>query len=181
MSFGMLHNFPQNIWPIWRAMSLLLMLIHFLCELRSRPRLTFGLDLAMICDLDISSSVGKTTILPKYSSSDPTYLKEMVGIFKPHVCSFGEEEVNSWDNYHQIQRGKENIGAPMDVLDRNLQKMPSQLPCGLRMETLTGVIWTTMNSMIHAPTLANAAPLALTLKVHTSAGSMNGIGNQPKA
>ena len=81
----------------------------------------------MICDLDILSSVGKTTVLLEDSSSDPTYLKEMVGIFKPHVCSFGEEEVNSWDNYHQIQRGEENIGAPMDILDRNLQKITSQL------------------------------------------------------
>ncbi len=99
------------------------MLINLLTNSRpGRSSVTLVLGMAVVFHLNGLSSIGKAASFPEHSTSDSAGLEEMVDIFEPHVRSFGKEEVDGRDNDYQVQCGEENVGTPVDVLDRNLQK-----------------------------------------------------------
>lgn len=109
------------------TLHLFIMLVDFLTNSRpSRGSVTLVLGLTVVFHLNGLSSIGETASFPEHSTSNSAGLEEMVDVFEPHVRSFWEEEVDGRDDDDQIQCGEENVGTPVDVLDRNLQKHKGQ-------------------------------------------------------
>lgn len=103
------------------------MLVHFLCELSPCICRTLILQLDLMSDLDVLSSVGKASSFHQDPAGYSACVEEMIDLLKSDVCSLWKEEVNSRNDYHQVERGEEYVGTPVDVLNCNLQNSRSVL------------------------------------------------------
>jgi hypothetical protein len=92
----------------WPEIQLLLlrMLVHFMCKLSSRVRGALILQVDLMGDLDILSSVGKTSSLLQDTTSHTARLEKMIDLLKSNICGFRKEEINRRNNYHQIERSE---------------------------------------------------------------------------